>query len=183
MSQSTPDRVVFAPFKFKIKTIPLNQLNNPVMNFKTIHQSITIEAPREKVWSVLFDDRYIRLWYAEFSPGSHAVTDWKVGSKVLFIDDNGDGLIGKIIINKPYEKLSVEYQGEVIKGKEDVESPAAQVVKGGLETYTLIEEHGKTRLNITGDMGADYFDHMYAAWTRALQKVKELAESNSFKQL
>ncbi|MBC7488180.1 MAG: SRPBCC domain-containing protein [Cytophagaceae bacterium] len=106
------------------------------------------------------------------------MTDWKERNKALFIDHNGDGLLGKIILNKPYEKLSVEYYGEVIKGKEDFDSPGAQSVKGGLETYTLVEEKGITLLTIAGDMSSDYFDFMFAAWTRALQKVKELAESN-----
>ncbi|MBC7488280.1 MAG: SRPBCC domain-containing protein [Cytophagaceae bacterium] len=148
------------------------------MNFKTIYQSITIEASKEKVWSVLFEDHYSRLWYAEFSPGTHAVTDWKEESKALFIDDKGDGLLGKIIVNKPYEKLSIEYQGEVRKGIEDANSPAAQVLKGGLETYTLVEEDRKTLLSIAGDMSDDYFDVMFASWTQALKKIKELAESN-----
>lgn len=148
------------------------------MNFKTIHQSIPIDASKEKVWSVLFEDQYARFWYAEFSPGTHAVTNWKQGSKASFIDDKGDGLLGKIVINRPYEKLAIEYQGEVRKGIEDVDSPAAQVVKGGLETYTLTEEKGKILLSIAADMGDDYYDMMYSAWTKALSKIKELAERN-----
>ena len=148
------------------------------MSFKTIYQSISIAASKEKVWNVLTEDSCLRIWYAEFSEGCHAVTDWKIGSKVLFIDNNGDGLIGKVIANTPCEILSVKYEGMMEKGKEEFDSPIAQSVKGGLETYTLSEEQGKTLLHIAGDMSADYYDFMFAAWTRALQKIKELSESN-----
>jgi uncharacterized protein YndB with AHSA1/START domain len=31
---------------------------------QTIKKSITINAPREKVWEVLLQDKLTRLWYA-----------------------------------------------------------------------------------------------------------------------
>lgn len=147
------------------------------MEMKTIKQSIAIQASRDKVWKVLVDDAYVRIWYAAFSPGCHAVTDWKEGSKALFIDDKGDGLVGTIIVNKLFEMLSVEYYGEVIGGQEDLNSKAAQAVKGGRETYVLVDEEGTTLLHIASDMGEEYFESMFACWTNALQKIKELAES------
>ena len=38
---------------------------------------ISINAPREKVWEVLWNDTTYPAWTAVFSEGSHAVTDWK----------------------------------------------------------------------------------------------------------
>ncbi len=68
---------------------------------QTIKKSITINAPREKVWEVLLQDKLTRLWYAEFSEGTKAETDWKEGSKVLFTDDTGSGMVGKVVAVKP----------------------------------------------------------------------------------
>ena len=44
--------------------------------------TIDINAPREKVWDVLWQDDSYRKWTSVFSEGSHAETDWKKGSKV-----------------------------------------------------------------------------------------------------
>ncbi|MGZ8538381.1 MAG: SRPBCC family protein [Flavisolibacter sp.] len=143
---------------------------------KTIKKSIPIYATKEKVWEVLLNDEFTRQWYAEFSEGTHAETDWSVGSKALFTDNTGGGLIGKIIENKRAEILSVEYQGSVENGKEEYDTEMAKAVKGGMEIYKLSEINGVTDLTISCDMGEDYFDMMSLAWDKALQKIKGLSE-------
>ncbi|WP_254411469.1 SRPBCC family protein [Dyadobacter diqingensis] len=141
-----------------------------------IRQSVLINAPKEKVWDVLFTDPYIRLWYAEFGEGSHAKTDWKVGSKAIFTDNSKSGLVAEVIVNQPNEKLSVEYTGVVTNGEEDYESELAKEVKGGRETYHISERDGGTYLEIECNMAPEYYEEMSAAWVKALQKVKNLAE-------
>lgn len=143
---------------------------------KRIKMSIEINAPKEKVWEVLLNDQYTRQWYAEFSEGSHAETDWKEGSKAVFTDNTHSGLISKVTKNKPFEVFSLEYQGVVMAGEEDYESQVAKEIKGGLEAYQLSEMEGKTTLNIESDMGDEYFDSMSASWEKALKKVKQLSE-------
>jgi uncharacterized protein YndB with AHSA1/START domain len=144
---------------------------------QTIKKSITINAPREKVWEVLLQDKLTRLWYAEFSEGTKAETDWKEGSKVLFTDDTGSGMVGKVVAVKPYDLISVEFLGFVVAGQEEYESEGAQAVKGGFETYRLSEKGGGTQLDIEADMGTEWLDQMSLAWDRALNKIKALAES------
>ena len=146
------------------------------MKTKRIKKSIEINAPKEKVWNVLLDDQYTRLWYAAFSEGSHAETDWKEGSKAVFTDNTHSGLISKVTKNKPYEVLSLEYQGVVTGGKEDYESQLAQEIKGGLESYQLTEKDGITSVSIESDMGEEFFDSMSDSWENALKKVKQLSE-------
>src|SRR6185503_7209815 len=68
---------------------------------------ILIDAPREKVWSTLWDDSTYRAWTAAFTEGSHAKTDWKKGSKVLFLDGKNDGMVSTIAENKPAEYMSI----------------------------------------------------------------------------
>lgn len=146
------------------------------MKSETIKKTIAINAPKEKVWAVLFDDNYTRAWYVEFGEGSKAETDWKIDSKALFTDNSGSGLIGKVIVNRPTEVLSLEYQGIVNDGKEDYSSPIAKSVKGGRETYRLTEKVGITHLAIECDMEESMFESMAIAWEKALLKIKELSE-------
>ena len=123
-------------------------------------------------------DRYSRIWYAEFSEGSHAQTDWQVGGKAVFTDNSCNGIVARIVENKPAELLDLEYTGTLENGKENYESDMAIAIKGSHETYRLNESGGVTHLHIASDMGAQYFEMMSEAWDRALQKVKGLAEAN-----
>src|SRR5687768_15774224 len=125
------------------------------MNKQTIKKTIIIKAPGNQVWNVLTDDDLTRRWYAAFSEGTHAETDWKEGSKVLFTDNTNNGLIGTIAGSKPGELLSIAFTGVVVKGKEDYESELAKSVRGGKETYRLIQENGHTNLYIECDTSED----------------------------
>lgn len=146
---------------------------------KTIKKSIDINAPKEKVWDIFLNDKFTRIWYAEFKEGSRAETDWKEGSKAVFTDGSGNGILGKIIVNKPYEAITIEYEGFVMAGKEDYYSEGAKDIRGGRETYLFSEKgSGVTHVSIECDMSEKYFESMSAAWEKALQKVKELCEAN-----
>ena len=58
-----------------------------------INFSLDINAPKEKVWKVLWDADTYTKWTGVFAEGSQAVTDWEEGSKVLFTDGTLKGLI------------------------------------------------------------------------------------------
>lgn len=145
---------------------------------QTIHGSISINASKHKVWQVLQDDKYTRQWYAEFSAGTYAITDWQVGSKAIFTDDSKSGLIGRILIGRPAEELVIEYEGLLTKGEEVYDSAEAKAVKGGKEKYILTGNDAQTLLTIECDMDKSYYEFMSKAWQKALQKIKELSESN-----
>src|SRR5688572_26468739 len=90
--------------------------------------SIDINAPREKVWKVLWDDSSYRKWTSVFMEGSCVETDnWKEGSKVLFLDGKGAGMVSKVAVNKPNEYMSFEHLGEVKDGVEDTSSEKVRV--------------------------------------------------------
>lgn len=147
------------------------------MRQKAIKKSIDIQASREKIWDVLLNDSYTRIWYAEFSEGTRAETDWKEGSQVTFTDNSKDGMLGKIVTHRPNELLSIEFQGMIANGQEDYESEGAKAVKDTRETYRLSEKEGSIELAIESDMGEEYFESMSAAWDKALLKIKDLAEA------
>jgi uncharacterized protein YndB with AHSA1/START domain len=142
-----------------------------------IRKTIEINASKEKVWEVLTEDRYTRIWYAEFHPESHAVTDWTVGSTAYFQDNSGNGIVAKIIKNDPTEILSMEYTGMLVNNKEDYESDMAKEFAGGRETYILSEKEGVTTLDLEGDMNDEMYDMMSGLWEKAFAKLKELAET------
>ncbi|HEY0677262.1 MAG TPA: SRPBCC domain-containing protein [Chitinophagaceae bacterium] len=139
---------------------------------------ISIDAPREKVWNVLWNKDTYPAWTSVFSEGSRAETDWKKGSKVLFLDGKGQGMVSKIEENKPNEYMSIEHLGYVIDGVEDTESEKVKDWKGAHENYTLKGQDNKTELIVDMDITKEYLDYFKDTWPKALDKVKELAEKN-----
>ncbi|MCE7064801.1 SRPBCC domain-containing protein [Dyadobacter sp. CY326] len=149
------------------------------MEVLLIEKSIEINAPKEEVWKTLILDERNKIWYAAFSEGTQAVTDWQVGSKVSFLDHSQSGIIGFIKENKPNETLVIEYNGVINNGVEDYESELAQAMKGFRESYQLTEKDGITRLDVQSDMGDAYFDMMSGQWDIAMVKIKELSEGKT----
>ena len=142
-----------------------------------IHYDIAINATPEKVWKVLWTDQTYREWTSAFSEGSHAKTDWKEGSKVLFLDGNGQGMVSKIAANRPNEFMSFEHLGEIRDGNEDTTSEKVKEWAGAHENYTLKKKNGKTELSIDMDIN-DEFKEMFAKiWPVALDNIKRLSEN------
>lgn len=139
---------------------------------------VVINAPKEKVWKTLWEDETYRKWTSVFSPSSHAESDWKEGSKILFVDGTGHGMVSYIETNKPFEKMSFKHAGEIKDGIEDVESEKVKPWAGAMEIYTLIETDGKTDLLVELDLAEEYKAMFMAKFPKALDKVKELAEAN-----
>ncbi len=135
-----------------------------------------INAPREKVWSILWTDETYSAWTSAFSEGSCAVTDWKKGSKVLFMDGKGSGMVSRIDDLVPNEFMSFQHLGEVKDGVEDTTSERVQQWAGGRENYTLNIVGNTTELVTELDMPAEFKDYFMNTFPLALQKVKELSE-------
>ncbi len=153
------------------------KLKEQVMKKVLIQKSIDINAPAEQVWKTLTDDALTRQWYAEFSEGTYGDTDWEEGSKAIFVDATNCGMIGRIEQATRPEKIVIAYEGQMVNGTEDYTSEVAQQIKGGKESYTLIQTNGATTLNIEQDMTDEYFDMMSGMWDKALLKIKTLSEN------
>lgn len=142
---------------------------------------IEINATREKVWDVLFGKETYPLWTTAFSEGSKVETDWKKGSKALFLDASNRGMVSRIAENVPNEFMSIEHLGMYDNGVEDYESEHIKMWAGAKENYTLTEADGKTTLDIFMEMdesekNKQMIDMFAKMWPKALIKVKELAE-------
>ena len=142
------------------------------LNFKTV-----INAAPEKIWNVLWNDDTYRRWASAFAEGSYAKTDWKEGSKVLFLDVQGHGMVSRIAENRPYEYMSIEHLGEIKDGVEDTTSDKIKDWAGAHENYTLKKVNEKTELIVDLDIN-DEFKEMFAKiWPVALDNVKKLSEN------
>ncbi|HEY8919051.1 MAG TPA: SRPBCC domain-containing protein [Chitinophaga sp.] len=139
---------------------------------------IAVNAPREKVWNILWDDASYRDWTSVFSEGSRAETDWKKGSKVFFLDHKNEGMVATIAENIPNEYMSIEHLGFVKNGVEDMESPGVKEWAGAHENYTLKTVNGQTELTVDMDITEQYKDYFQQTFPKALDRVKTLAENN-----
>jgi hypothetical protein len=140
---------------------------------------VMIDASPEKIWDVLWNENTYNKWTSEFSEGSYAETDWKEGSKILFLDGKGQGMVSRVEEHRPNEYMSIKHVGMVKDGQEIMDGPEVEEWKGVLENYTLIPEGGKTRLMVDVEVMDEWKEYFDNTWPKALNKVKELAEGRS----
>jgi uncharacterized protein YndB with AHSA1/START domain len=141
-----------------------------------LHFSVLIDAPREKVWQVLWNDDSYSEWTSFFSEGSRVKTDWKKGSKVLFLGATDEGMVSMIEDIIPNEFMSFKHLGMVNNGVEDISSDKVKEWGGAMENYTLKNVNGKTELTVDMDITDEHKDHFQEIFPKAFNKVKELAE-------
>ncbi|NMH27808.1 SRPBCC family protein [Flavobacterium silvaticum] len=146
------------------------------MEHKTFE--ISINASREKVWKTLWSDETYPKWTSAFAPGSTIETDWREGSRVLFLDVNRDGMISEIAQSREPEYLSFKHIGEMKDGKEDLDSEKVQAFQGSEENYTLTENGNGTTLKVEMDIDPEYFEFFEKTWPRALEHLKMLSEAD-----
>jgi uncharacterized protein YndB with AHSA1/START domain len=137
----------------------------------------SINAPKEKVWRTMLEDSTYRQWTSAFHEGSYAVTDWKPGSKALFLTPEGDGMVSRIVAHQSNEFLSIEHLGTVNKGVEDTTSQDVKAWAGAFENYSLKEAGGTSNLTIEMDVTEDHKAYFEETWPKALSKLKDVAES------
>lgn len=135
--------------------------------------SVQISASRERVWQTLWNDATYRLWTAIFHEGSHAVSDWQEGSKILFLGPDGvNGMSSRIARLIPNEHMSFEHLGEVKNGVEDFSGNWS----GAFENYTLRTVPEGVELEVALDATDEHAEYFTATFPKALACVKEIAE-------
>ena len=140
----------------------------------------TINAPRERVWEILWGDETYPQWTSVFAEGSQVETDWKKGSRVLFLDGKGNGMVSVVNDNIPNEFMSFKHLGVLNNGKEDLETAQTKGWSGAMENYTLkTVNNNQTELTVDQDIEDDYKDQFLKMWPKALEKLKAMAEGNS----
>jgi hypothetical protein len=158
-------------YKLDIRTIIMQKL----------HFSITINAPKEKVWDTMLEDKTYRQWTEVFTEGSYYLGNWGQGSKILFLGPDKDGIIGGMVSrikeNRKYEFISIEHLGFYSNGKEDTTGDAVKSWAGALENYSFKDANGETELVVEIDTNEEYQEMFENVWPKALQRLKALAEN------
>ena len=144
--------------------------------------SIVINAPKEKVWHAMLDDRPYREWTRAFNPGSYYKGDWSRGSKMLFLGPDPEtgqegGMVSRIAENRPYEYISIEHIGIIQNGIEDTASEAARKMAPAFENYTFKEKDGATEVLVDMDAEDEYAEMFNKMWPEGLQRLKKIAEA------
>ncbi|WP_132054489.1 VOC family protein [Pseudocnuella soli] len=145
--------------------------------FETMHFSVQISAPREKVWEVLLEDHYYRQWTAAFHPGSFAEGDWSEGGTVYFKTPEGDGMVSKVLAHQPGTIISFVHESVLHNNEEVPDHPQSERWRGAREIYRAENNGDGTQLSIEVDVIDEYKKHMESSWQKALQIVRSLAET------
>jgi activator of Hsp90 ATPase-like protein len=136
----------------------------------------TINAPKEVVWRTMLDDQTYREWTSTFQEGSYVITDWKPGSKALFLAPDGNGMVSRIAEHRPNEFLSLEHVGIVKDGVEDTTSDEVKQWAGAHENYTAREDAGQVTLTVDMDSIDEHKKYFEDTWPKALASLKALSE-------
>lgn len=146
-----------------------------------LHFSILINAPKDKVWHSMLDDKPYREWTKAFNEGSYYKGNLEKGSKILFLGPDPNtgeesGMVSRIAENKPYEFISIEHLGIVQNGVEDTTSEVARKWAPAFENYTFNDKDGATEVLVDIDIEDEHAQMFNEMWPGALRKLKELAE-------
>jgi hypothetical protein len=142
----------------------------------TLEFKIEINAPKEKVWDVLWNEETYKQWTSVFGEGTYAVSDWKEGSKIHFLSPNGDGMNSIIYKKIDNEYIAFKHLSEIKNFQEMPVDDGTQEWAGAMETYRLTENNGLTVLEAKMDSVKKYVDYFRTAFPKGLDLVKKLSE-------
>lgn len=149
---------------------------------EVISFEININAPAEKVFNTMLEDKSYREWTSVFNETSHYKGSWNKGSKILFVgcdkDGNVGGMVSKIRENIPGKFISIEHLG-LLKGDEEITSgPEVSSWAGALENYNFKTSNGNTVVEVDMDSNEDFKSYFEETWPKALNKLKTICENN-----
>ncbi|WP_348797714.1 SRPBCC domain-containing protein [Flavobacterium adhaerens] len=145
---------------------------------KTLEFTISIEATREKVWKVLWDDATYRDWASVFCEGTYAVSNWNQGDSIQFLTPDGSGMNSVIFKKVDCEYMAFKHLSDI---KEFKVLPVEENIEGwseAMETYSLSSNGTGTLLVGTMDLVEEYIDYFETTFPKALARIKEISENN-----
>lgn len=138
--------------------------------------SIELHAPKEKVWETLWSDETFRQWAGIIDPGTYMKGELIAGNEIEFISaENGYGvtsLVEELIEN---EFLLLRHSADT---KESGTKEREKQWTGSTERYLLDENDGITTLSVTFGVPPELEEYFNDNYSKALEKVKQLAEKN-----
>ncbi len=141
--------------------------------------TITIQAPKERIWESMLDPKHFRDWTTAFMPGSHYVGSWEEGASIFFLGPDGAGMASKIEVNRPHEEISIKHIGIVVDGLADTESEEAKKWTPSYERYFFEETDGATVLKVEQEVVEECEAMFQESWPQALARLKAICEETS----
>lgn len=141
------------------------------MEKKTFTNSLKLNSTPDCVWKIVSDPVLIREWASAFGHGTHADSDWKVGSVVEWKDMGGNiGAKGIISKMEPERELRVDFF-------DDVKMTDPALLGEYSEIYTIESDGDTTTLTVTtGPLDEKYINGFVPMWEKAFTYIKKLAE-------
>jgi uncharacterized protein YndB with AHSA1/START domain len=142
------------------------------MEKKTLKRSLILNAPASRVWEIVSDPEQIKTWASAFGHGTHADSDWKVGSEVVWKDMGGNvGAKGIITKMDPEKELRVDFF-------DDVKMADPEQLGEYSEIYSITSNEDSTTLEVSaGPLEEKYYNGFISMWDRAMENIKKLAEN------
>lgn len=143
---------------------------------KDLQFTITIDAPKDKVWETLWQDETLRQWAGIIDPGTYMTGELKAGSEVQFISaENGYGVTSLVEKVTPGEFLLLRHHADT---RDSGQHDRDKEWTGGTESYTLTERAGTTTLTVAFDVPSKMEDYFKTNYPKALEQVRVLAEKS-----
>lgn len=135
--------------------------------------AVEIEAPKEKVWKTLWEDKTFRDWANIIDEGQYMVGEMKEGNGVQFISSvSGYGVISMVEKLIPDAFVSFRQMADVKdSGKQEREKEWT----GGRESYSLVESEGITTLSVELDVPHEQVETFKVRFPKALERLKILS--------
>jgi uncharacterized protein YndB with AHSA1/START domain len=162
----------------------LNHFKNYAEEKITLRFDAMIQAPVEKVFTLMFAEETYSEWAKIFNPTSYCIGDWQKGSLMKFLgtDEEGKagGMITKVAERIENQCLLLEHIGVIKDGEELLEGPAVDAFKGAREQYYYAAfSADTTALQVVMDSTGEWDEYFMSTWPTALEKIKEICERNS----
>ncbi|MGH1517700.1 SRPBCC family protein [Chryseobacterium sp. JK1] len=145
---------------------------------ETLSYETIIDAPLQKVWDILWSPKSYTEWTQYFGPQSFMKTDWKVGGKTYFLNQEGEGMVSTIDSLDEPNQVVFKHLGMIKDGVEDTHSKEVMEWSGCFEKYFLTNLEGKTKLHTEVQVEKEWQDHMDTGFKKGLELVKNMAENN-----
>lgn len=139
---------------------------------KQLEFSIEINASKEKVWNILWNEQSYRDWTASFIPGSYYEGELKEGNDIRFLSPGEHGLFAKVEKVIPFQSMHFVHFGLVLDGV----SQQKTFEEGAIEQYDLYESEFGTKLIVTIKTEEEYITYFSNSFPKALNAVKQLCE-------
>ncbi|PIF46346.1 hypothetical protein CLU96_3377 [Chryseobacterium sp. 52] len=139
---------------------------------QTLFFEIQIDAPREKVWDVLWSDITYRQWTTAFTEGSFYLGTFEEGSIMKFFDPNNNGMYSRVEKNVPHQEMKFLHLGEIYDGVETEQNWGEAT-----EAYILQETEIGTLLKCEINTPEEFKNFFEEKFPTALGIIKNLSEN------